>query len=35
MVMAALQADLSSRIAAGVLVNGRLRDMAVMIDNDL
>jgi len=35
MVVAALQADLSSRIAAGVLVNGRLRDMAVMIDNDL
>jgi integrative and conjugative element protein (TIGR02256 family) len=35
MVVAALQADLSSRIAAGVLVNGRLRDMAVMIDNGL
>lgn len=35
MVVAALQVDLSSRIAAGVLVYGRLRDMAVMIHNEV
>ena len=35
MVVAALQSDLSSRSAAGVLVHGRLRDMAIMIHNEV